>query len=193
MTRRRSLLVMLGLATLTACSSTHTIDTTFPTPLIRSIAASGHLQLSQDFLDYHYVQEEDDRADMTVILGPAQSSMFSSVSQALFAEITPSPEDAEIIVIPEFDSFQYALPKETGSKFFEVWLKYRLQAVDASGERIADWLVTGYGRATDERFQTQGAGVNEATVEALRDIGTQITLGFSQQADIRQWLESRSI
>lgn len=188
MTLIRSLFLLV-MATLAACSSTHTIDTDFPTPLIETISASGHLQLSADFREYHYIQDEEDRAEMTVIIGPAQSSMFSSVSNALFAEITPAAEDADMTLVPELDSFQYALPKETGSNFFEVWLKYRLQAIDDSGEPIADWLITGYGRATDERFQTQGAGVNEATVEALRDIGTQLTLGFSEQADIRVWLE----
>lgn len=188
MTLMRSLFLLV-MATLAACSSTHTIDTEFPTPLIERIAASGHLQLSTDFLEYHYIQDEEDRSDMTVIIGPAQSSMFSSVSNALFSEMTLTAESADMTLIPELDSFQYALPKETGSNFFEVWLKYRLQAVDASGEQIADWLITGYGRATDERFQTEGAGVNEATVEALRDIGTQLTLGFSEQTDIREWLE----
>lgn len=175
------------------CSSTHTIDTDFPTPLIERIPATSYLQLSEEFSSYNFVQDEEDRDDMTVILGPAQVSMFSSVHQALFSQIMPDPENADLILIPELDSFQYALPKETGSNFFEVWLKYRLQAVTSDGSEIADWLITGYGRATDERFQTQGAGVNEATVEALRDIGTQLTLGFSQQADIRRWLEVESI
>ena len=189
---RRSLWV-ITLTVLVGCSSTHTIDTDFPTPLIERIPASGYLQLSPEFSEFHYVQDEDDRADMTVILGPAQASMFSSVSQALFSEIRSEASSADITLVPELDSFQYALPKETGSTFFEVWLKYRLQALDSEGQEIADWLISGYGRATDERLQTQGAGVNEATVEALRDIGTQLTLGFSQQTDIRRWLEVGSI
>jgi hypothetical protein len=189
----RLILLFLGVCLLSGCSRTHTIDTDFPTPLIRAIERSGYLLLSEDFSAYHFVQDEDDRTDMTVILGPAQSSMFSSVATALFSEMTLSSAEADITLIPELDSFQYALPKETGSTFYEVWLKYRLQALDSGGNEIADWLITGYGRATDERLQTQGAGVNEATVEALRDIGTQLTLGFSQQADIREWLEARSI
>lgn len=189
----RLFVLCLGISVLVGCSRTHTIDTEFPIPLIRSIDRSGYLQLSEEFATYNFVQDEDDRADMTVILGPAHSSMFANIATALFSEIKLSPEEADITLIPELDSFQYALPKETGSDFFEVWLKYRLQAMDSSGEEIADWLITGYGRATDERLQSQGAGVNEATVEALRDIGTQLTLGFSQQADIREWLEIGSI
>jgi len=188
----RSILVS-GLLILAGCSSTHTIDTDFPIPLIERIPASGYLNLTPEFQQYNFIQDEEDRSDMTVILGPAQSSMFSSISDALFAEAAASAESADITLLPDLDSYQYALPKETGSDFFEVWLKYRLQALDKDGQPIADWLITGYGRATDERLQTQGAGVNEATVEALRDIGTQLTLGFSQQADIRAWLDQNSI
>lgn len=188
---RLSLLGLIGVL-LSACSSTHTIDTDFPTPLISPIERSGYLLISEDFVNQHFIQDEEDRDDMTVILGPAQSSLFTSIVTALFVEMTESPETADLTLIPTLDSFQYALPKETGANFFEVWLKYRLQALNTDGEEIADWLITGYGRATDERLQTQGAGVNEATVEALRDIGTQLTLGFSQQADIREWLDQQA-
>lgn len=182
--------VFVFLALLAGCSSVHTINAEFPTPLIDPLQKTAYLSMPEEFQTYQFVQDEEDRGDITIILGQAHSNLFNSVVSALFIDLTDSPETADITLMPELNAFQYALPKETGSNFFEVWLKYRLQAMDADGVEIADWLITGYGRATDERFQTTGTGINGAAEEALRDIGTQLTLGFAQQADIENWINS---
>ena len=180
----------LLLAILTGCSSVHTIEAQVPTPLVEPINKVAHLYLSDEFLGYEFSQDEEDRSDIRIILGQAHTNLFNSVVSALFLELSDSAESADISLVPELNTFQYSLPRETGSSFYEVWLRYRLQALNPDGSEIADWLITGYGRAYDERFELQGAGMNQATEEALRDIGTQLTLGFAQQADIELWLAS---
>jgi|TARA_B110000483_G_scaffold99953_1_gene122567 hypothetical protein len=182
--------LIVSLALVAGCSSVHTIDAQFPIPLVEPLPKSAFLSMPEEFQIYQFVQDEEDRADITIILGQAHSNLFNSVVSALFTNLTDAPETADITLMPELNAFQYALPKETGSNFFEVWMKYRLQATDAEGEEIADWLITGYGRATDERFQSTGTGINGAAEEALRDIGTQLTLGFAQQEDIENWINS---
>ncbi len=186
----RHSIMFVSLAFVAGCSSVHTINAEFPTPLVDPLQKTAFLDLPEEFTTYQFIQDEEDRGDITIILGQAHKNLFSSVVSALFTDLSLSPETADITLRPEVNAFQYALPKETGSTFYEVWLKYRLQATDADGVEIADWLITGYGRATDERLQSEGTGINGAAEEALRDIGTQLTLGFAQQADIENWLNA---
>ena len=186
----RFLFVSLLLAFVAGCSSVHTIEAQFPTPLVEPIDKIAYLSLSDEFIGYEFSQDEEDRSDIRIILGQAHTNLFDSVISALFMQLSDSADNADISLVPELNTFQYSLPRETGSSFYEVWLRYRLQALNPDGSEIADWLITGYGRAYDERFELQGAGINEATEEALRDIGTQLTLGFAQQEDIEQWLTS---
>ena len=175
---------------ITGCSSVHTINAEFPAPLIAPVERVAYLSISPEFSDHRFIQDEEDRDDITIILGQAHTNLFNSIVNALFSEISTSSEFADITLVPELNTFQYALPKETGSDFYEVWLRYRLQALSPDGSEIADWLITGYGRAVDERFEFQGAGINEATEEALRDVGTQLAFGFTQQVDIQNWLST---
>lgn len=177
--------------TAVGCSSVHTINAEFPTPLVQPVNRIAYLYISPEFYEYRFIEDEDDRDDITIILGQAHTNLFNSIITALFRGMGASSDISDITLIPELNTFQYALPKETGSNFYEVWLRYRLQALGPDGSEIADWLITGYGRAVDERFEFQGAGINEATEEALRDVGTQLALGFTQQADIENWLNAQ--
>lgn len=185
--------LLLGFAVLLAgCSSTHVIEADFPVPLVEAIPVSVYLDLSEEFLNYRFEQPEEDRDDLTVVLGNAQTQLFRTVMGALFESLSENPDQSfELMVTPDLNAFQYSLPKETGGDFYEVWMKYRLQ-VRSSDDSISDWLISGYGRATNERIQSQGAGVNEATEEALRDIGVQLAIGFAQQDSIQAWLQQRS-
>lgn len=173
------------------CSGVHTINAEFPTPLVKPIERSAYLSITPEFSDYRFKEEEEDRDNITIILGQAHTNLFTSVINSLFSEAGVSTEASDITLIPELNTFQYALPNETGSGFYEIWLRYRLQALKPDGSEIADWLITGYGRAAyGGPFSLAGTGMNEAAEEALRDVGTQLALGFTQQADIESWLNT---
>lgn len=191
MKRIRLLGTLVMALVLGACSTTHVIEVDFPAPLVASLPISAQGVFTPGFVTYRFEQTEEDRGDMTVVLGEAQTRLFRTIFDALFDEYGEAEiVNPELSLQPELLAFQYALPKETGSDFYEVWLKYRVQ-VRSGDQQIADWQFSGYGRAANETMQTQGAGVNGAAEEALRDIGTQLAIGFAQQPDIQAWLRER--
>ena len=188
----KNLFALLLVSALLGCSTTHLIEVDFPAPLVPALPVEARGVFTEEFSNYRFEQTEDDRGDMTVILGEAHTDLFRTIFVAIFDNYTEADEAASGLTLqPELLAFQYALPGETGSNFYEVWLRYRLQ-VRSGEQQVADWQLSGYGRAANETMQTQGAGVNGATEEALRDIGTQLAIGFAQQPDIQAWLREQN-
>lgn len=190
---RHLLFMVLPLLALSACSRTHVVQVELPDPLISPIQATAHLLLSDEFRQYQYVQSEEDRPELTMVLGQAHTSLFERIFTAMFSNLTDSSQDAQLVIVPEVNAFQFSLPKETGTNFYEVWVRYRLQVMDQSGQPVADWLLSGYGRVSSERFQMQGTAMNEATAAALRDLGTQLAIGFAVQPDIVAWMQRTGV
>jgi hypothetical protein len=83
--------------------------------------------------------------------------------------------------------------RQTRSSFYEVWVRYRLDLYDGTGRPIAQWPLTGYGKANEDdhsRLSPRNQVVlQEAAMTALRDAGAFLALGFAEQAEIRRWLE----
>ncbi|MEQ9567503.1 MAG: hypothetical protein RLN85_17115, partial [Pseudomonadales bacterium] len=77
------------------------------------------------------------------------------------------------------------------AEVYEIWLKYRVQVMSRNGEAIADWLITGYGKTPTAFMKTRQDSIELATTIALRDVGSQLSIGFSRQPDIRAWLDRR--
>jgi hypothetical protein len=187
-------LLLITALSLVGCSRTHVIDVQVPVPLVDPIPAHAALLLTDEFSNYSYQQSDSGRDRLTVVLGDSQVALFRTIFSALFDELTDQPRPTtDLVIHPELNAFQFALPKETGSGFYEVWVRYRLRVEEPDGTEIADWLVSGYGRASTERLQGQGAGMQEAAGAALRDLGTQLAIGFPTQANIVAWKQQRGL
>ncbi len=171
---------------LVSCASTYSIDGEYPSPLVEPIPVYLELHLDSDFVNYVY---EDDReeSDVTIELGSAQQVLFETITDAMFTGNEPAPT---LMMTPSIDEFQYAVPRQTSSQIYEVWIKYRVLIQEADGNPVADWIITGYGKTPTALLKRPGTAINAATNIALRDIGTQLSIGFKRQPDIALWLSN---
>ena len=174
---------------LTACSSSFVVDAQFPKPLIEPLPVSGELVITEEFKNYVFVEDTATRDDLEVDISSAQVALFQTITEHIFGGSELSED--QLIVTPSIVDFQYAIPRETRAEVYEIWLKYRVQVTSSNGDDIADWLITGYGKTPTAFMKTRQESIKLATTIALRDVGSQLSIGFSRQPDIRAWLDRR--
>jgi hypothetical protein len=91
-------------------------------------------------------------------------------------------------VEPELEKFEFDVPRNTDSKFVEVWLQYRLKLLQTDGTQIAAWPVVGYGKAQTGMLGNEGS-LRRAAVRAMREVGATLSTGFAKQPAVGEWLE----
>lgn len=95
------------------------------------------------------------------------------------------------IIVPSIQEVQFAIPKQTGGEFYEVWIRYRLDLYDANGSRLGEYLLIGYGKANEANFGGLGQAspaLNQATIWALRDAAALLSFQFRYQPESQNWL-----
>ena len=97
----------------------------------------------------------------------------------------------DLVFTPAIEEFQLALPQKTRLDSYEVWVKYNMRLTKPDGDQVADWVLTAYGKTSTETMQSTETGINDATTNALRDLGSNFSLSFSNVPDVRDWLQRR--
>ena len=119
--------------------------------------------------------------------------MFAKVVKIDSLESTPAELDALIKI--RLDEMQIATPKSTQNDFYEVWFRYSLDIHRADGTIIYSWPVAAYGRSDIRNFSSIGSAsppaLSDATSWALRDAAATISLFFTEQPAIKNWLEGK--
>ncbi len=174
---------------LPACSNSFVVDANFPRPLVEPLPVYGELVITDEFSNYVFVEDTETRDDLEVDLSSAQVKLFQTITSHLFSGSEDSGD--QLVITPALIDFQYAIPRETRAEIYEIWLKYRVQVMSKEGEAIADWLITGYGKTPTAFMKSRQESIDVATTIALRDVGSQLSIGFSRQPDIRAWLDQR--
>jgi hypothetical protein len=203
LTPRAAILVIVALLA-AGCGTTQVAvkDDAFPRPLIEPLPMRVGLHFQPEFASYQHEEELRDHGRWSITVGPAQVALFQRVLPAMFAgveevESIDAAGHLDAVVSVSLEDFQFAVPRQTRSSFYEVWVRYRLDLYDGTGRPIAQWPLTGYGKANEHdhsRLSPRSQTVlQEAAMIALRDAGAFLALGFAEQAEIRNWLEERGI
>ncbi len=195
------LLSTLSLA-LSGCSNPSVeAETDFPVPVMPKIDMTLGLFLDETLT--HYVHEEtiEQMGDWRIDIGAAQKAMFTRVTEGMFEKtqlltsLEAGDTQVDAILHPVIRDFQFSTPQQTRSDYFEVWLKYRIELYDNSGQLIADWPLTAYGKSNAQNYgfmqKTREPAIMEAARVALRDAAAFFALKFARVREIADWLESR--
>lgn len=190
--RHRSLWIALIQVTLLAGCATHVeVAGEFPKPVIRTLPVSATLVLEPEFRAYRFAVTEP--REVSLAVGESQADLFRTVASAMFrtlanAEALAPPATTDLILLPRVEEVQIATPTDTQLKIFEVWIRYRLHLYDATGNAIAEWPLTAYGKTPSRLLESDGAALEQATVMALRDAGAALITGFTQAPGVADWL-----
>ncbi len=194
---RRVLYASLLAVVLPACNQSLTMETQtdVPTPLSIQLPLSMAVVYDDEFRNYIYQENSEDRPNWAIKSGDSQVELFDRVLPSMFSEISyqadvPSANGSGVdgVLVPKVEEMQFALPSETRSDLYEVWIKYTVKLFDDKGDLVADLPVTGYGKSSTEFLKSRDKGLQAAINSAFRDAGAKLSLNFTRIPPVRQWL-----
>lgn len=195
----RILPVIIQLLILTACSQSLTLETKseVPRPLVTQLPLNIGIYYDDKFRNYIYEENSEDRPNWSINSGTSQVQMFDQILPSMFKSVThvsgtsnAQGDKLHAILAPDIAEMQFAMPYETKTELYEVWIKYHIRLYAPDGQLITEWPIAGYGKSSTEFLKSRDEGLNTAINSAFRDAGAKLALGFTRHGDIRQWLAS---
>ena len=187
-------LLPLGAAFLFGCTGANVVvNTVVPAPLVDSMPLRVGVFFDESLKGYVHEETLEDHGNFRIELGAVQVPVFERVFDALFEEtVALSSMEADdgvaAVIVPVFEELQFAIPAQTRSQFFEVWIKYRIDVYDPAGELLAQWPLPAYGKSNERNFgfmeDSKGSGLNEASVRALRDAAAHLSFYFPRVPEV---------
>ncbi|MCB1648950.1 MAG: hypothetical protein H7A05_07880 [Pseudomonadales bacterium] len=196
----RTLAGLCLLLALSACGvNSLVVEGSYPSPNIRQIPLTLGVYYDEELRNFTYVEySETGKEEYRVASGQTHMRLFDSVLPAMFEKVVilddmaaARAENVDAVFAPHIEEFQLALPQKTHLDAYEVWVKYNMRLLGPDGGYIADWVLTSYGKTPMETLRSVEAGINDATVGALRDLGSNFTLTFGTVPEVRDWLASQ--
>lgn len=126
--------------------------------------------------------------------GEVASTPIGPDPQRILAELKRQNVELDALLIPKIQQLQFAIPEQTRTDFYEVWIRYEMQLYAMDGSQIAQWDVHGYGKSNRRNYgmmeSQKEPALNEAAVWALRDAAAFLSFYFTTVSGVKEWLES---
>ncbi|WP_234994977.1 hypothetical protein [Microbulbifer donghaiensis] len=174
------------------------MDGSYPQPVGQQHPLTVGIYLSDEFRNFTYHEDSEDREEWNINTGRAQKNLFETVLGSMFTEAIPLarypqdlPKNVELVIVPEIRELQFTMPRETRVNIFEVWIKYDMNAYDQQGESIASWVITAYGKTPTAFLKSQEDALAQAINVALRDAGATLYTGFAKVPELQALLANK--
>lgn len=179
-----------------ACANTIDVREPFPDPVIESLPLRVGVHYTTEFANYSYTDAQTGAGSWTLRLGGANVSVFDRVFVRLFTATSrvaavptgsSSDVDFDAFVEPVVTNVEFSLPLQSHTDQYAVWLRYKLNVYDRTGQLLHEWPVSAYGQSED-RGLSGARSMTRAVVLALRDAEATIATQFAQEPKIREAL-----
>ncbi|HEY8539630.1 MAG TPA: hypothetical protein VIL28_12245 [Steroidobacteraceae bacterium] len=177
------------------CGSVTLVATAnIPQPLITKVPMTVALYVPEEFASYVH-KEERWSTDWNIDLGKAQTEGITRLVNAMFERVVlvdslnaaTQVEGVSAILEPSVEEYAFVTPRDAGTPFFAVSIKYRVNVYLPDGRLADSWGFTGYGTAPSQGLSSS-APLAHATALALRDAGAKLAVEFREQAVVRSLL-----
>ncbi|MFC4310679.1 hypothetical protein ACFPN2_16420 [Steroidobacter flavus] len=182
--------VLVGLA---GCGPVKLVaSTNIPPPLVVKIPIGVALFVPTEFANYVH-KEERWSTKWHVDLGKAQADGITRLMNAMFERVIPVdsvnagtqvPGGVAAILEPSIEEYAFVTPRDAGSPFYAVSIKYRVNVYLPDGKLADSWGFTGYGTSPSQGLSSE-APLSTATALAMRDAGAKLAVEFREQAVMR--------
>jgi hypothetical protein len=198
--QRRKLLVAAaaGMSTtmllLAGCGPVKLVaSTNIPPPLVVKVPIGVALFIPTDFASYVH-KEERWSTNWHIELGKAQTEGITRLMAAMFERVvtvesvnagTQVPGGGVAAILePSIEEYAFVTPRDAGSPFYAVSIKYRVNVYLPDGKLADSWGFTGYGTSPAQGLSSE-APLSAATALAMRDAGAKLAVEFREQAVMR--------
>lgn len=181
-----------------ACTGTKRLEVegTFPVPLMEKTPISLGILLDEDLTGYVHKETIERRGTWEVSVGPAQVQLFNKLGSGVFEAYqfvesiseTASNQPLDGTLKPLIKEVQFALPAQTRSSYYEVWIRYEFQLYDRAGTLVGEWKLPAYGKANKNNHSSTSKGLQAAAMAACRDAMAFFSINFSREPVVAAWL-----
>jgi hypothetical protein len=163
-----------------------------PQPLVMKIPVGVALFMPQEFMQYVH-KEERWGTDWNIEIGKAQADAMSQLLNAMFENVVAVDSlnagsalgsSVAAILEPSVEEYAFVTPRDAGSPFFAVSIKYRVNVYSPDGKLADSWGFTGYGTSPAGGLSNTEP-LQNATALAMRDAGAKLAVEFRDQAIVR--------
>jgi hypothetical protein len=167
-------------------------NTNIPPPLVMKVPVGVALFIPTEFSSYVH-KEERWSTKWQIELGQAQTDGITRLMNAMFERVvtvdsvnagTQVPGGVSAILEPSIEEYAFVTPRDAGSPFYAVSIKYRVNVYMPDGKLADSWGFTGYGTSPSQGLSSE-APLHAATALAMRDAGAKLAVEFREQAVMR--------
>jgi hypothetical protein len=167
-------------------------NTNIPPPLVMKVPIGVALFVPTEFSSYVH-KEERWSTKWQIELGQAQTDGITRLMNAMFERVvtvdsvnagTQVPGGVAAILEPSIEEYAFVTPRDAGSPFYAVSIKYRVNVYMPDGKLADSWGFTGYGTSPSQGLSSE-APLHAATASAMRDAGAKLAVEFREQAVMR--------
>jgi hypothetical protein len=167
-------------------------NTNIPPPLVMKVPIGVALFIPTEFSSYVH-KEERWSTKWQIELGSAQTDGITRLMGAMFERVVPVdsvnagtqvPGGVSAILEPSIEEYAFVTPRDAGSPFYAVSIKYRVNVYMPDGKLADSWGFTGYGTSPSQGLSSEGP-LHAATALAMRDAGAKLAVEFREQAVMR--------
>jgi hypothetical protein len=183
----------IALPLLGGCGSVTLVATAnIPAPLVTKVPVAVALYVPEEFAQYVH-KEERWSTDWNIELGAAQTEGITRLLNAMFERVVlvdsinagaQLGDGVRAILEPTVEEYAFITPRDAGSPFFAVSIKYRVNVYSPDGRLADSWGFTGYGTSPASGVSSSPP-LAQATALALRDAGAKLAVEFREQAIVR--------
>jgi len=189
-------LPLLAALLLSACATTTQkleLEGSFPIPLIAKSPVNLGIHLDDTLTTFTHKETIEKKGSWEVSLGPAQEELFGNLATGVFQNYRfvdglniDAPFDG--VLQPAIAEVQFALPSQTRSDYYEVWIRYDFFLYDRAGNPVGQWKLPAYGKASKNNYGSKSNGLQAAAMAACRDAMAFFSINFAREPVVQQWI-----
>jgi hypothetical protein len=167
-------------------------NTNIPPPLVMKVPLGVALFIPTEFSSYVH-KEESWSTKWQIELGQAQTDGITRLMNSMFERVVTVdsvnagaqvPGGVAAILEPSIEEYAFVTPRDAGSPFYAVSIKYRVNVYMPDGKLADSWGFTGYGTSPSQGLSSE-APLHAATALAMRDAGAKLAVEFREQPVMR--------
>ncbi len=177
--------------TLAGCGKSVVLQEEIPTPLVGTLPLNVGVHYNEELQSFSFLDTTIDGATWSVDLGSSNVRLFDQIFNALFSSTVrleslsdrPAATELDAIIAPDIEEYAFLAPSESGSHFWAVSIRYRMELYDGEGNELANWPVVAYGKSRS-RAMRGDESLSEATSYALRDAAAALAVELPELPEV---------
>ena len=192
--------LLLAASCLAACGATQVQpQIKIPRALITPMNLNVGVYYAPEFRKFEH-RETRWGSDWKIALGEEHVRLTDDLFAQAFTRTTPltkfpsesEPAPVQAVIEPRIEQYSFITPRDTGSDFYAVTIKYRLNLSTPTGSPVDSFQFTGYGVA-DSGGMSSEKPLRAATVTAMRDAAAKFLVQFPEQAAVKRLVRGETL